>query len=712
MSDSEDDKPILGIVDYIRFVQERWVLGLAVGILLAGVWTLYQMSRTPLYTSYVKVLVEILDDKVVDMEQVVDEQDFIARSSRADSLLNQHLIKMKSREFRYYVIDSLSQSQIRRILEPYQSPELADPNLSGILNGAVEIEIDGKALVYNISATHPNGNVAAMIADTYAQQYILYLLVDLGSSNDTAISFLDIKAKDLEASIKRKELELQAFRQEHRIVSIEASRQMALSQLQQYQAEQTRIVVEQQKMSSLLDQIDGANQEIEDLLEIPEIASYRNVAKYVQELDMARAGRDQMSIELLDQHPRMLENQSVIDEYSKLLEVEVSFAVKSFQSVYGNLQTQHSRNFALIEEYQADVQKLEALAIEYDSMVRSITGAKSTLSQIVQRLNDVQIASQLSNANMKVIDNASVPRTPSSPDIKKTAMVGAMVFFIGFFGLPIGLAFINNKVQSFMDIEQFVNKPLLGEIFQFSKAQRERTGHLVRDAEDETLLDAFRSVYNNVKLHDSPSVDKRVQVITSTLPNEGKTMFSMNYGAVVSQHGTKTLLIDCDLRKPRVQSYLNLPTEDGLVNWYKSKEEIPNGNLLSSSLGIQHLGENSYVLPAGTSTNQSTELVESQRFKQLIQRLSEEFDLIIIDSPPIGVFPDAMFLADYAQDVIYISSVNRVPRKTVKHFVDQLDKTEANVCGVVLNGRKASKQIGDYPYEYSRKYAKKYYDKT
>ena len=709
MLDSEDNGPVLGILDYLRMIRERWVLGLAIGILLAGIWSLYQLSRKPLYTSFVKVLVEILDDQVVDMQQVVDEQDFIARSNRADSLLNQHLLKMNSGEFRHYVIESLSASQIRQILDPYRTPELAEPSLNGILNNAVEFEMDNKSLVYRISATHLSPRVAAMIADTYAQQYIRYILVDLGSSNDTAISFLDIKARDLEKVIQRKELELQTFRKKHNIVSIEASQQLALSQLQQYQAEQTRLTVEQQNISSLMEQIENTEGMLENLLKIPEIASYRNVSQYAQELELARAARDQLSIELLEMHPRMLENQSMIEEYSKLLESETSFAVDSFKTVDDKLKAQYSRTGTLIEKLQSEVQGLEALAIEYDSMVRSILGDKTTLSQITQRLNETQIASQLSNANMRVIDSASVPRNPSSPDLKKTAIVGAMLFIFGFFGIPIGFAFIDNKVKNPFDIEQFIHKPLLGEIFRFSKAQRERVGYLVRDGDDELLVDAFRSVYNNVKLNDSRSSDKKVQVVTSTLPHEGKTMFSMNYGAVVSQHGTKTLLVDCDLRKPRIHTYLSLPSEKGLVTWFNSGDDIPNGNILSSSLGIQQLGENAFILPAGSATNQSTELVESDRFKALINRLSEEFDAIIIDTPPIGVFPDAMFLADYAQDVIYISSVNRVPRKTVKRFVDQLDKTEANVCGVVLNGRKASQSEDDYAYGYSRKYAKKYY---
>ncbi|MCB1120392.1 MAG: polysaccharide biosynthesis tyrosine autokinase [Verrucomicrobiae bacterium] len=710
---TEEDTPVLGIMDYLRIIRERWLLGLALAILLAGVWTLYQMSRKPLYTSSVQMLVEILDDKVVDMEQVKDEQDFIARSARADSLLNQHLIKMLSREFREYVIDSLTQSQINRILNPYRSAELATPNLNRILADAVSIDIDGKALVYNLSATHRDPEVAALIADTFVQQYIRYILSDVGSSNDTAISFLEVKARDLESIIKRKESELQAFRKEHKIVSIEESKQLTLSQLQQHQGEQTRLNIELQGLEAVTTQINNAGSDLDELLKIPELAQYGNVASYKRDRDLAVTQREQLSIDLLERHPRMVENESTIKEYTGLLQAELNRAVRSLEARAEKIKAQQASNDDKIARYQSDVQRLEELAIEYQSMVRSIEGEKHTLLEISDRLNETQIASQLSNANMRIIDSAAIPGKPSSPDMKKTVMVAVALFMIGLVGLPIGLNFLDNKMKTPWDVEGYLKKPLLGEIFRLGKEEVKQIGKLVQEGKDELLVDTFRSVYNLVKLNDTVHSDKKIQIVTSTIPDEGKTMFSMNYGAVIAQHGAKTLLIDCDLRKPRMEKYLDLKTEKGLVYWLTSDESVPNGNLMNSSLGICQLDANTFLLPAGKATHRSTELVESPRFRALIERLGEEYDHIIIDTPPIAVFPDAMFLAEYAQEVIYVSSYNRVSRNTVKHFVDQLDKTKARVCGIVLNGRKHARSGGPfgYNYGYNYKYAKKYYGK-
>lgn len=710
---SDNESPILGIMDYLRIIRERWLLGLALGILLAGMWSLYQLSRTPDYTSSVQVLVEVMDDNVVDMKQVVDESEVISRSFRAESLLNHHLIQMSSREFRQYVVESLSLSQINRILDPYRTAELAEPNIHGILANALSIAIDGKALVYTISATHRSPEVAALIADTYATQYIRYVLSDVGSSNDSAISFLDQKAKGLKELIYTEERALQEFRRTNRIVSIEASQQLAINQLQQYQTEQTRLTVELQSLVAIMDQVDATDDELAELLKIPDIAGYRNVGSYKQEYDLAKAAREQLSIDLLDRHPKMIENQSVINEYENLLRNEVEFAVRSLDATVAKLNAQFDSNNQRIQATQTEVQRLDELAIEYDSRVRSIAIQKNTLTQIADRLNETQISSQLSNANMRIIDSAFVPFKPSSPDKKKTIMVAVALLGMGLIGLPIGMNFLDDKLKTPWDIEEFLGKPLLGEIFRFTSEQRKSMHKLVREGKDDLMVDTFRAVYNTVKLNDRTHSDKKIQVITSTIPDEGKTMFSMNYGQVVSQHGAKTLLIDCDLRKPRIEKYMGLTVEHGLVDWFNSADPIPNGNLMASNLGIQEVDTNTFVLPAGKASNKSTEMVESKRFKELIDRLSEEFDHIIIDTPPIGVFPDAMFLAEYANDVIYVSSYNRVSRKTVKHFVNQLDKTNANVCGLVLNGRKNVKSGGAYGYNYgyNYKYASKYYGK-
>lgn len=710
---SDNETPILGIMDYLRIIRERWLLGAALGILLGGLWALYQLSRTPEYTSSVQVLVEVLDDKVVDMEQVVDEQEIINRSYRAESLLNHHLIQMSSREFRQFVVESLSLSQVNRILDPYRTAELADPGIHHILANALEISVDGKALVYTISATHRMPEVAALIADTYAHQYIRYILSDVGSSNESALSFLEQKAAGLEEVILREEKELQEFRRKNRIVSIEASQQLAINQMQQYQTEQTRITVELQGLVAVADQVEEAGDDLAELLKIPDIAAYRNVRDYKQELDMAKAAREQLSIELLERHPKMIENASVIQEYENLLRTEVDFAIRSMHANLAKLNAQFDSNNQRILATQKEVQRLDGLAIEYDARVRRIANQKHTHARLAERLNETQISSQLSQANMRIVDSAYLPGQPSSPNLKKTLMVAVALFGLGFIGLPIGLNFLDDKLKTPWDIEEYLGKPLLGEIFRFNKEQRENVHKLVREGDDDLMVDTFRAVYNTIKLNDAHHSDKKVQVVTSTIPDEGKTMFSMNYGQIVSQHGAKTLMIDCDLRKPRIQKYMGLKVEHGLVDWFNSQDPVPNGNVMGTKLGIHQLDENTFVLPAGKASNKSTEMVESHRFRELIDRLSEEFDHIIIDTPPIAVFPDAMFLAEYAQDVIYVSSYNRVSRNTVKHFINQLDKTKARVCGVVLNGRKNIKSGGPYGYNYgyNYKYAKKYYGK-
>jgi len=710
---NDTESPILGIMDYLRIIRERWLLGLALGILLSGLWSLYQLSRTPEYTSVVQMLVEVLDDNVVDMKQVVDEQEVISRSYRAESLLNHHLIQMSSREFRQYVVESLSLSQINRITDPYRTAELADPNVHSILANALAIAIDGKALVYTISATHRTPEIATLIADTYAQQYIRYILSDVGSSNESALSFLDQRSTDIETVILSEEKGLQNFRRSNRIVSIDASQSLAISRLQQYQTEQTRLTVELQSLVAIMDQVGASGEAFSELLKIPDIAGYRNVGDYKQEYDLAKAAREQLSLDLLDRHPKMIENRSVINEYENLLKVEVSFAVSSLDATLAKINAQFDSNNQRIQATQDEVLRLDELAIEYDSRVRSIQTQKNTLAQLSERLSETQISSQLAQANMRIVDSAYLPYKPSSPDMKKTFLVAVALLGLGLVGLPVGMNFLDDKLKTPWDIEEFLGKPLLGEIFRFSSDQRKKVHKLVRDGDDALMVDTFRAVYNTIKLSDPAKTDKKIQVITSTIPDEGKTMFSMNYGQVVSQHGAKTLMIDCDLRKPRIEKYMGLTVEHGLVDWFNSTDPIPNGNLMGSNLGIQQIDENTFVLPAGKASNKSTEMVESDRFKALIDRLGEEYDHIVIDTPPIAVFPDAMFLAEYATEVIYVSSYNRVSRKTVKHFIEQLDKTNATVCGVVLNGRKNAKSGGAYGYNYgyNYKYASKYYGK-
>ncbi|MCH6256894.1 polysaccharide biosynthesis tyrosine autokinase [Puniceicoccaceae bacterium K14] len=710
------DKPTLGVLDYLRIVRERWLLGAAIGLLVAGIVLFSQLSKTPLYTSSLNLVVEESRENVVDMDEIVDS----GISSRSGALLKQHLLDMRSRNFRTYLESQLSKRDVELIKRAYISEELKEPKLSDILRDGLSISLNSRDLVYTIGFTHRDSQIAAMVANRFAEEYIEYVLTEVGSTNRSALSFLRNNAEKIQASILDDERSLQRFRKRNGIISPGENRSILVARISRFNEENATLGSELQHLETVLGVIDESNKSEEDdynkLLQLSDIASYGSVEALRRDIGLAIAKREALAVEHLERHPKVIQNEKYIAERQELLGRQIEMGQLSIQVRIDNIKTQVEANREEITRAEKEAQELDSLTVLHDSLEQKIENSRSMLHQIESRLNETTITSQLSKANMRVVDEAVEPYSPSSPNRKKSIMTAAMLFMVSLIGVPILVNMIDDRLKTPWDIEEFVGKSLLGEIHQIKGDDKKANLHdAVVAGEDNVLVDTFRSIYNRVQLVATRN-DRKVQLITSTIPNEGKTIFSMNYSAVSASHGNKVLLIDCDFRKPQIQKYLGVKPEKGLVTWLKKEEEFENAGdrELFDLLGIQELDKNRFLLPAGVATNKSTEYVESQRFKELLERLSDEFDHIIMDTPPLGVFPDAAFMASYVQDVIYVCSHNRVSRKMVKHFTERLDETQANVCGIILNGRKAGGRFGSYGdgnYGYNYNYASKYYEK-
>jgi capsular exopolysaccharide synthesis family protein len=161
-------------------------------------------------------------------------------------------------------------------------------------------------------------------------------------------------------------------------------------------------------------------------------------------------------------------------------------------------------------------------------------------------------------------------------------------------------------------------------------------------------------------------------------------------GYVFSAHGFKTILVDFDLRRPSVHKYNDTDNLKGLVEWFRSGDPLADDIMLDPFLGIRKVPDagDFYILTSGGSTRQASEIIGHDRMDLLISRLRQEFDIILFDTPPVGVFQDAIIAADYADHSIFVARQNVTTRQKTRHSISLMDRSEAQVLGVVFNGVK------------------------
>tara|TARA_A100001037_G_scaffold251299_1_gene234712 strand:- start:53 stop:970 length:918 start_codon:yes stop_codon:yes gene_type:complete len=300
------------------------------------------------------------------------------------------------------------------------------------------------------------------------------------------------------------------------------------------------------------------------------------------------------------------------------------------------------------------------------------------------------------------------------PDVRKIAVLTACMALLLFVGVPIGLDALDDKVKKSWDITQFLNVELLAQVGTLKVPKNERM-NIARKGLDHSVVESFRDLYSQIGMRSKVEYPKTI-LITSTIPEEGKSMLASNMASIFGRHGHKTLLMDLDLRRPTLHRGFGFSNKQGLVHHLKSNEKFMGPITKAPTLGIHELEPNVHLLCSGGHSKDATEMIVSLQFQSLLESLRSEYSLIILDTPPLGVFPDALLLAEKADEILYLIRHGRPKRSAVRNLLHKLRATQSHLLGVVVNDlppKKASYYYGQYGYYsyYTYKNYQKYYSK-
>jgi capsular exopolysaccharide synthesis family protein len=391
------------------------------------------------------------------------------------------------------------------------------------------------------------------------------------------------------------------------------------------------------------------------------------------------------------------------DQLTKAIDLAIADLRASLEKARANeksLETEYAIN-------EREQMRLRDLSVDFKSLENQANVAKSNYSQILDRLSQTTTSRGVEKIPVHVLDLGTVPGGPFSPDIRSIARTSIAVGLLVFFGVAIGLSFLDDRIKSAWDVESFIGVPLLGIVPDLANLKDDGKYSLVLRNSEAPGVESFLSVYSSIKIHSKLDFPKAI-LVTSTIPGEGKTLVSCNVAASFARHGRKTLLVDCDLRRPMLHRHYNQPNEAGIIAWYDKGASFDGDLAKHPNLGISKLGENLFLLCSGGRSKSPTQLLEAPVFTQLIERLKKQFDLVIIDSPPMGAVTDSQLIAERADEVIYVCRFGKALRKHIKLYIRALHNGKNEILGVVLNGL-STRRIEYYSnYRYYRSY-KKYY---
>ena len=355
----------------------------------------------------------------------------------------------------------------------------------------------------------------------------------------------------------------------------------------------------------------------------------------------------------------------------------------------------------LIDETRREVFAFHQKAIQYGVLQREVEAQNEIYNLLLRRLHETGVTEQFRIGNASVIDPAELPTTPVKPNKSRSTLVGLLVGFGIGVAMAFGLTTLDTTVRTPDHLQQ-LGLPVLGAIMRF-RAPKEASGRgelILHLRPHSPVAEAFRNVRTSVILARA-ELPSRALLITSVAPGEGKTVVATNVAVALAQAGRKVLLVEADMRKPRLGKIFHVETEGpGLP------QILGEGVPLEAAVRATEVERLSLIGCPTTPTNPS-ELLESDQLAAFIASAKKRYDFVLFDSPPLMAVTDAAVLASRVDGVVVVVKGKAIPRELLSRALATLSDAKAIVIGAVLNMvdiRSDGSSYSGYTYKYYSKY--------
>ena len=698
-----------GWAEYLIIIRERWLLAITLSVSIPCLFFYYQIQKPKIFSSSAFLIVEPSADRVVNIEEVVN------LNTLDEDVMQVHFSQLNSSIFKKFVFESFTDAELEQLIEPYLEEESVILNKRKVKNaaqvyyGGLNIRRIERQNKFAIQMRHRTPSIAALVSNRYAEQYLKYLKDRSKRSNQEAIDFLALEAGKKSNIMDQKWDELRKWRLENDLISLQAQQDFIQEKRKGVSAsltasEHSQLILES-KIKLLKQQLDGGN----DPFENPDVLAFGTLSKLKEDKEELIVERDQLSSKYLKRHPLVVQNDKSLESLERRILLNIRALVQKLDNELSEVKSNKIELSKQLMALDEDAKKLNVLYVKSDRLQFEIQSNQESLKSITERQREIEITSRLDSINVKIADRANTPQRPLEPDLKKTAILAACLALMLFIGVPIGLDAMDNKVTKSWDITNLLDVELLAQIGTLKVPKAERM-NVARKGLDHSVVESFRDLYSQVGMRSEVEFPKTI-LITSTIPEEGKSMLASNMASIFGRHGHKTLLLDLDLRRPSLHRGFNLSNKQGIINHVRTKEKFLGPITKAPTLGIHELEENVHLLCSGGHSRDATELIVSNQFDSLMESLKAEYSLLIVDTPPLGVFPDALLLAEKSDEILYLIRHGKPKRTAVRNLIQKLQATDSKVLGVVVNDlppKKAS-YYGQYGYYSYNKY-KSYQD--
>lgn len=705
-------------LEILAVLQRRRLLIL---VCLAGVLLpvfLYNQVAPRIYQAQTTIIFQ-------EQREAIPTFDFSEAFTRQSYLVNQ-IEEIKSRTLSEEVVDLLP-GEIRAVLLPRPnglSEEARREALTKAVRGSIAAQPvrNSDVIVIKVQATKPKAaaGVANAVAEVVKRRNVAVKREKASSTR----KFIEEQLPKVEGALRKDEEALSAFKAHNQVVSLSdeakellvrttsVATEHAKAQAERRAAEQRLASVREQMRTqrasvvpsitrttsawadSLRKKLVSLEVEYTNLLVKGYGTDHPQMKKLTREIAQTKG---QLAGEVL----RVAEGETLGDPMSRLADLS-----KESLGLEIDIQTDSTREASLrtvLDSYDRQMERLPNKELLLLRLTRSQQVNDNIYRLLLERFEEARITEAGQIGNVRVIDTAKEPRSPIKPRRFQNLLLALIV------GLTLGggLAFftesLDRSIKNPEEAEALLGIPVIGLIpsigdldgkFKGTRNEIELiSSRLVTHFVPRSpVAEAYRTVRTNLSFS-RPDNPPRTILVTSAVPQEGKTTTTANLAITLAQMGGKTLIVDSDLRRPAIRKVFNLEAKEGLTDYLIGKGAL---DALIRTTDIPNL----YILPAGQIPPNPSEVLGSQRMKELVAELSRRFEMVFFDSPPVVAVTDAAVLSRYTDGVVLVVQSGATDREAVARAKTLLGNVQANLLGLVLNNIRIESTYGSYHYRY------------
>ena len=315
------------------------------------------------------------------------------------------------------------------------------------------------------------------------------------------------------------------------------------------------------------------------------------------------------------------------------------------------------------------------------------------IANLVAKVFTVEVPELYNLDNVHILDVAIEEDEPYNINVAKSSIIGGVLGLVISSGIFFVIYYFDRTAKSVEQVEEVLQMPILGSVEETKNLKEEL---VVATNPKEIISEQIRTIRTNLQF---TSADEKIKtiLITSSIPSEGKSFISSNLATAFAQNNKKVLIVDCDMRKGRVNKIFKISNRIGLSNLLAYKEDDEE-NL--EDYVFKTKIDNLYIIPRGKVPPNPSELLNSQKTAKLISLLSEIFDYIIFDGPPVNGLSDSLIMSDFVDRTIVVTSLNSAPIELLESTKKMLTNVNAKVAGVIVNKVPRRKSSGKSYYYY------------